>query len=88
MGDLTDFVMSVILFVMIVCYFEMENDMYSPGLTEDEINDLARQLAEVTLTEDIDAEYEAMMDAAWAEHEMQTYAANSYDNDAIAYGEF
>ena len=38
--------------------------------------------------EDVEAEFEAMMDAAWAEHEMQTYASNSYDNDAIAYGEF
>ena len=85
---MTDFVLSVILFIVTVCYFEMEIDMNSPSLTEDEINDLARQLAEVTLSEDIEAEYEAMMDAAWAEHEMQMYAANSYDNDAIAYGEF
>ena len=66
----------------------MEIIMSGPGLTEDEINDLARQLAEVTLTENTEAEFEAYMDAAWAEHEMQTYAANSYDNDAIAYGEF
>ena len=62
--------------------------MSGPDMTEDEINELARELAEITLTAYTDAEYEAMMDAAWAEHEMQTYAANSYDNDAIAYGEF
>ena len=62
--------------------------MSGPDMTEDEINSLAKLLAEVTLTESIDAEFEAMMDAAWAEHEMQMYAANSYDNDAIAYGEF
>ena len=62
--------------------------MSGPDMTEDEINDLARLLAEVTLTENVEAEFEAMMDAAWAEHEMQTYAANSYDNDAIAYGAF
>ena len=88
MADLTDFVLSVIILIVIVCYFEMESDMSNPGLTEDEINDLARLLAEVTLTENTEAEFEAYMDAAWAEHEMQTYAANSYDNDAIAYGEF
>jgi hypothetical protein len=87
-ADLTDFVWSVIILIVIVCYFEMENDMSNPGLTEDEINQLAKELAEITLTEDIEAEFEAYMDAAWAEHEMQMYAANSYDNDAIAYGEF
>ena len=62
--------------------------MSGPDMTEEEINFLAKLLAEVTLTENIDAEFEEMMDAAWAEHEMQMYAANSYDNDAIAYGEF
>ena len=62
--------------------------MSGPDMTEDEINELARELAEITLTEDIEAEFEAYMDAAWAEHEMQMYAVNSYDNDAIAYGEF
>jgi len=62
--------------------------MSGPDMTEDEINSLAKLLAEVTLTESIDAEFEAMMDEAWAEHRMMEYAANSYDNDAIAYGEF
>ena len=61
--------------------------MSGPALTEDEINVLVKLIAEVTLTENIDAEHEAMMDAAWAEHRMMEYAANSYDNDAIAYGE-
>ena len=62
----------------------MSNTVYD----QDEINELARELAEITLTEDIEAEYEAMMDAAWAEHMMMEYAAHSYDLDAIAYGEF
>ena len=62
--------------------------MSGPDMTEDEINELARELAEITLTAYTDAEYEAMMDAAWAEHMMMEYAARSYDNDAIAYGEF
>ena len=62
--------------------------MSGPDMTEDEMNSLVKLLAEVTLTEDAEAEFEAYMDAAWAEHELQMYAANSYDNDAIAYGEF
>lgn len=66
----------------------MEIIMSDPVMTEDEINELAKELAEVTLSEDIDAEYEAMMDAAWAEHMMMEYAAHSYDLDCIAYGEF
>lgn len=51
------------------------------------INELAREIAEATLTEDTDDEYEAMMDALYAEHEAMMYAAHSYDLDAIAYGE-
>ncbi len=51
------------------------------------INELAREIAEATLAEEIDDEYEAMMDALYAEHEAMMYAANSYDLDAIAYGE-
>jgi hypothetical protein len=51
------------------------------------INELAREIAEATLAEEIDDEYEAMMDALFAEHEAMMYAANSYDLDAIAYGE-
>lgn len=62
--------------------------MSGPNYNQDEINELARELAEITLTDYTDAEYEAYLDAAWAEHELQMYAANSYDNDAIAYGEF
>ena len=62
--------------------------MSGPVYDQDEINELARELAEITLTDYTDAEYEAYMDAAWAEHEQMMYAANSYDNDAIAYGEF
>ena len=51
------------------------------------INELAMEIAEATLTDYIDDEYEAMMDALFAEHEAMMYAANSYDLDAIAYGE-
>ena len=51
------------------------------------INKLAKEIADVTLAEDIDDEYEAMKDALFAEHEAMMYAAHSYDLDAIAYGE-
>jgi hypothetical protein len=51
------------------------------------INELAREIAGVTLAEDVDEEYEVLMDALYAEHEAMMYAANSYDLDAIAYGE-
>ena len=56
-------------------------------LTEDEINDLARMIADVTLTEVIDKDYEDMLDEMFAEHNAMLYAANSYDLDAQAYGE-
>ena len=56
-------------------------------MTEDEINDLAKMIAEVTLTETIDAEYEDMLDEMFAEHNAMLYAAHSYDLDAQAYGE-
>ena len=61
--------------------------MSTPGLTEDEINTLASEIAAVTLTDEIDADYEAMLDEMYAEHEAMLYAAQSWDNDAIAYGE-
>ena len=59
----------------------------APMTDEDMINELAREIAETTLAEDADAEYEAMFDALYAEHEAMLYAANSWDLDAIAYGE-
>ena len=53
----------------------------------DMINEIAREIADATLTDYIDDETEAMFDALYAEHEAMMYAANSYDLDAIAYGE-
>ena len=55
-------------------------------LTEDEINDLVKSIAEVTLTENVDEDYENMLDKMFAEHNAMLYAANSYDLDAQAYG--
>ena len=51
------------------------------------INELAMEIAEATLTDYVDDECEAMLDALFAEHEAMMYAAHSYDLDAIAYGE-
>ena len=61
--------------------------MAGPAVDEDMINELAMEIAEATLTDYVDDETEAMFDALFAEHEAMMYAANSYDLDAIAYGE-
>ena len=61
--------------------------MVAPVVEEDIINELAREIAGATLTEDVDDECEALLDALYAEYEAMMYAANSYDLDAIAYGE-
>ena len=56
------------------------------ALTEkEEIDELASMLAELGIDEDFDAD--AVLDALYAEHEERMRAANSYDEDAIAYGE-
>jgi hypothetical protein len=62
-----------------------ESDMEIDEIAE--INELASMLASVGIEEEIDEEYEAMMDALYAEHEERMRAANSYDEDAISYGE-
>ena len=61
--------------------------MAGPAVDEDMINELAMEIAEATLTDHVDDECEAMLDALFAEHEAMMYAAHSYDLDAIAYGE-
>jgi hypothetical protein len=53
---------------------------------ENEINELCRDIAEATLTDFTEDEYENMMDEMFAEHQALMYAAQSYDNDAVAYG--
>ena len=50
-----------------------------------EINELASMLAELGIDEEFDAD--AVLDELYAEHEEMMRAANSYDNDAISYGE-
>lgn len=51
-----------------------------------DINDLCRDIAEATLTDWTEDEYEKALDEMYAEHQALMYAAQSYDNDAIAYG--
>jgi hypothetical protein len=53
---------------------------------DNEINELCRDIAEATLDDFTEDEYENMMDEMFAEHQALMYAAQSYDNDAIAYG--
>jgi hypothetical protein len=55
-----------------------ENDMET-----NEINELASMLASIGM----DEEDEAVLDMLYAEHEEMMRAANSYDEDAISYGE-
>lgn len=61
--------------------------MITPDVETELINELAREIADVTLTEEIDDECEAMLDEMFAEHQAMMYAAHSYDLDAEAYGQ-
>jgi hypothetical protein len=53
--------------------------------TDVEINELANMLASIGMDDEFDSE--AVLDALYAEHEEMMRAANSYDEDAISYGE-
>jgi precorrin-6B methylase 1 len=64
----------------------LKNEENVVVLTEkEEIDELASMLAELGIDEDFDAD--AVLDALYAEHEERMRAANSYDEDAISYGE-
>ena len=52
-----------------------------------ELNMLLAQIAEEEQQDVIDAEYESYMDNMMAQYNMMLYEAQSYDNDAIFYGE-
>lgn len=66
----------------------LDDDLENIMATEvDEINELASMLASVGMEDEIDDEYEALMDTLYAEHQALMYAAQSFDNDAIEYGE-
>jgi hypothetical protein len=53
----------------------------------DELNAELQDLAEQERLSLVEAEYESYMDRLMAEHNMRMYEANSYDEDAIYYGE-
>ena len=55
-------------------------------MTTEQINDLAREIAELLNEQYIDYQYDAMVDDLCALFEQNEYAARSYDNDAINYG--
>jgi len=64
----------------------LKNEENVVALTEkEEIDELASMLAELGVDEEFDAD--AVLDALYAEHEERMRAANSYDEDAISYGE-
>ena len=52
-----------------------------------ELNMLLAQIAEDEQQEVIDAEYESYMNHMMAQYNMMMYEAQSYDYDAIFYGE-
>jgi hypothetical protein len=54
--------------------------------TDVEINELASMLASIGMDNEVD-ENELVLDMLYAEHEEMMRAANSYDEDAISYGE-
>jgi hypothetical protein len=62
----------------------LDDDLENIMATEiDEINELASMLAAVGM----DDEDEAVLDRLYAEHQAMMYAAQSYDNDAVDYGD-
>jgi hypothetical protein len=66
---------------------DLENIMATEVNDINDINELASMLASIGMEDEVDDEFEALMDTLYAEHEAMMYAANSYDNDAIEYGE-
>jgi hypothetical protein len=60
--------------------------MKRANMTVQQINDLAREIAELLNEQYIDYQYDAMVDDLCALFEQNEYAARSYDIDAIDYG--
>ena len=55
-------------------------------MTTEQINNLAKDIAELTCEEFVDYQYDKMVDDLCALFEQNEHAARSYDNDAIDYG--
>lgn len=60
--------------------------MERANMTVQQINDLARDIAELSNEQFIDYQYDSMVDDLCALFEQNEYAAHSFDNDAIDYG--
>jgi len=60
--------------------------MKRANMTVQQINDLAREIAELTCEEFVDYQYDIMVDDLCALFEKNEHAERSYDNDAIDYG--
>lgn len=61
--------------------------MIAPDVENDLINELAREIAGVTMAEDVEDDCEEVLDMLFAEHQAMLYAAHSWDLDAEAYGQ-
>ena len=61
--------------------------MITPDVEDVLIAELSRAIAEATLTDYTEDECEPALDEMFAEHEGLMYTAQSWDNDAVAYGE-
>jgi hypothetical protein len=66
--------------------FRHNRNMKRANITVKQINDLAREIAELTCEEFVDYQYDNMVDDLCALFEQNEHAARSYDNDAIDYG--
>ena len=66
--------------------FRHNRNMERAIMTVKQINDLARDIAELTCEQFVDYQYDIMVDDLCALFEQNEYAARSYDNDAINYG--
>ena len=55
-------------------------------MTTEQINNLAREIAELLNEQYTDYQYDKMVDDLCALFEQNEHAARSYDNDAIDYG--
>ena len=60
--------------------------MERANMTVQQINDLARDIATLTIEQFVDYQYDMMVDDLCALFEQNEYAARSFDNDAIDYG--
>lgn len=54
---------------------------------DDEVIALAKMIANLDTEDDVDDDPDAVFDKLFAEHKEMMRAADSYDEDAISYGE-